>query len=129
MLSFKTASTISTSIVYFNLYNHLSLNLEFTLIRVTHRKFTRLNCPNLTMSLPFLHSLHWPKIPKRSHFKVTYVHTANSITSPSMHDLFTIQPTLLYSYVSPSHPLVTTLLRFSNWTIFHIAPQLECFLS
>src|SRR6218665_1752197 len=102
MLDFKTASTIATSIVHSKLdyCNVLFLSLDSTQIHRLQliqnslaRAVTR--TPRHHHITPVLKSLHWLKIPERSHFKVCSL-TYNSLQSSQptyLRELFTIQPT------------------------------------
>jgi len=98
MLNFKTASTITKSIVHSKLdyCNSLFLNFDFTKYSIQNslaRSVTR--TPRHHRITPVLKSLHWLKIPEFIHFKVLSI-TYNSLQSPQptyLRQLFTIQPT------------------------------------
>src|SRR6218665_1836217 len=133
-LTFKTASTIATSIVNSKLdyCNSLFLNLDSTQIQRLQliqsslaRAITRM--PRHHHITPVLKSLRWLKIPERIDFKVLSL-TYNSL-QPSqltyLRELFTIQPTRStqsFSCLTLSQPPVTSHLMFSNRAISITAP-------
>jgi hypothetical protein len=136
MLTFKTASTIATSIIHSKLdyCNSLFCNIDDKEIKrlqsiqnALARAVTR--TPKFHHITPVLKSLHWLKIPQRIQYKILSL-TYNSIQSSkpfSLYQLIRFQPprsTRSSSYVTLLPADVDSRIKFTNRAFSYAAPHL-----
>ena len=135
-LDFKTASTIATSIVHFELdyCNSLYYNLPQSQIKKLQNIHNSLACavtrmPKSSHITPVLKSVHWLKINKHIKYKLLSLTYKFLITyQPQyLHDLISVQPchnTRSSSMVTLARPPTRSSLKITNRSFRYAAPCL-----